>query len=83
MFTQAIRTEFARVRKLNQIMSWHTHRGMTDEDIVAMFAYLKRLKIKPLRHHVDNTEPPKFRLVGSGNSRFSLTSPVSNKGIRR
>src|SRR5215831_11333831 len=44
MFTQAIRTGFVKARKLNQIMAWHTYRGMTDEDIVAMFAYLKTLE---------------------------------------
>jgi len=56
MFTQAIRTGFVGARKLNQIMPWHTYRGLTDEDIVAVFSYLKTLK--PVRHHVDNTEPP-------------------------
>jgi hypothetical protein len=70
LFTQVIRTGFVRARKLNQIMPWHTHRGMTDEDIVAMFAYLKTLK--QVRHHVDNTEPPTFCKVcrqtyGGGN----------------
>jgi hypothetical protein len=25
-------------------MPWHTYRGMTDEDIVAMFAYIKTFK---------------------------------------
>ena len=58
IFIQAIRTGFVGARKLNQVMPWHTYRGMTDEDIVAMFAYLKTLK--PVRHHVDNTEPPTF-----------------------
>jgi len=70
MFTQAIRTGFVGPRKLNQIMPWHTYRGMTDEDIAAMFAYLKTLK--PVRHNVDNTEPPTFCKVcrhthGGGN----------------
>ncbi|HXY09817.1 MAG TPA: c-type cytochrome [Terriglobales bacterium] len=70
MFTEAMRTGFVGARKLNQIMPWHTYRGMTDEDIVAMFAYLKTLK--PVRHHVDNTEPPTFCKVcrqthGGGN----------------
>ena len=70
MFTQAIRAGFVGARKLNQIMPWHTYREMTDEDIVAMFAYLKMLK--PVRHHVDNTEPPTFCKVcrqthGGGN----------------
>jgi len=56
IFTQAIRTGFVGARKINQIMPWHSYRGMTDEDILAIFAYLKTLK--PVRHHVDNTEPP-------------------------
>ena len=56
MFTQAIRTGFVGARKLNQIMPWHIYRGMTDEDIAAVFAYIKTLK--PVRHHVDNAEPP-------------------------
>lgn len=53
-FTQAIRTGFVGARKLSQIMPWQSYRGMTDEDIVAMFAYLKT--VRPVRHHVDNTE---------------------------
>lgn len=57
-FTQVIRTGFVGARKLNQIMPWHVYRGMTDVDIVAMFAYMRTLK--PVRHHVDNTEPPTF-----------------------
>jgi mono/diheme cytochrome c family protein len=58
MFTQVIRTGFVGARKLSQIMPWHSYRGMTDEDIVAMFAYIRTFK--PVRHHVDNTEPPTF-----------------------
>lgn len=69
-FTETIRTGFVGARKLNQIMPWHAYRGMTDEDIAAMFAYLRTLK--PVRHHVDNTEPPTFCKVcrqshGGGN----------------
>ena len=55
MFTEAIRTGYVKARKLNQIMPWHAYRGMTDEDIASVFAYIKTLK--PVRHHVDNTEP--------------------------
>ena len=40
MFTQVIRTGFVGARKLKQIIPWHTYRGMTGEDIVAMFAYI-------------------------------------------
>lgn len=57
-FTQAIRTGFVGARKLNQIMPWAAYRGMTDEDIKAIFAYVKTFK--PVRHHVDNTLPPTF-----------------------
>jgi hypothetical protein len=58
MFTQVIRTGFVGARKLNQIMPWHAYRGMTDEDFVAMFAYMRTLK--PVRHNVDNTAPRHF-----------------------
>jgi mono/diheme cytochrome c family protein len=57
-FTQAIRTGFVGARKVSQIMPWHVYRGMTDEDIAAVYAYLKTLK--PVRHNVDNTEPAAF-----------------------
>ncbi len=58
LFTQVIRTGFVNARKLNQIMPWHNYRGMTDEDIAAVYAFTKLFK--PVRHHVDNTEPPTF-----------------------
>jgi mono/diheme cytochrome c family protein len=56
LFTQALRTGYVKARKLNQIMPWHVYRGMTDEDLAAMFAYVKTFR--PVRHHVDNSEPP-------------------------
>ena len=37
MFTQALRTGYVKARELNQIMPWHTYRGMTDQDLAAMF----------------------------------------------
>jgi hypothetical protein len=48
-------------------MPWHTYRGMTDEDIVAMFAYIRTFK--PVRHHVDNSEQPTFCKVCRPNPR--------------
>jgi len=56
LFLQAIRTGYVKARPLNQIMPWHIYRGMTDEDLKAIFAYLKTLK--PVKHVVDNAEPP-------------------------
>lgn len=69
-FTQAIRTGYVKARELNQIMPWHNYRGMTNEDIVGMFAYIRTFK--PVRHHVDNTEPATYCKVcrqahGGGN----------------
>lgn len=58
LFAQAIRTGYVKARRLNQIMPWHTYRGMTDEDIAGTFAYMRTLK--PVRHHVDNTEPATY-----------------------
>ena len=58
LFTQTMRTGFVKARKLNQIMPWADFRGMTDEDLAAVFAYIKTLK--PVRHRVDNTLPPTY-----------------------
>jgi hypothetical protein len=58
LFKQAFHTGYVKARPLNQIMPWKDYGGMTDEDIAAVFAYLKTLK--PVRHHVDNTEPPTY-----------------------
>jgi mono/diheme cytochrome c family protein len=56
LFVQAIRTGYVKARTINQIMPWHMFRNMTDEDLKAVFAYLKTLK--PVKHVVDNEEPP-------------------------
>ncbi len=58
MFMQAILTGYVNGRKLSQIMPWHAFRNMTEDDITAMYAYLKTLK--PIRHYVDNTQPPTY-----------------------
>jgi len=56
MFVQAMRTGSVRARKLNSAMLWWVFRSMTDDDLKAMFAYLRTLK--PVHHLVDNAEPP-------------------------
>jgi mono/diheme cytochrome c family protein len=56
LFLQTMRTGSVKARTLNQIMPWHFFRNMTDDDLKADFAYLKTLK--PVKHLVDNTEPP-------------------------
>jgi mono/diheme cytochrome c family protein len=56
MFLKTIRTGHVGARKLNNIMLWRYYRNMTDDDLKAIFAYLRTLK--PVQHRVDNTEPP-------------------------
>ena len=63
-FIQAIRTGKVGARQLNPIMPWGMLRDMTDEDLKAMFAYLRTLK--PVRHRVDNTLPPTLCRVCKG-----------------
>jgi mono/diheme cytochrome c family protein len=70
LFTQVFRTGYAESRPINQIMPWTSFREMTDEDIAAIFSYIKTLK--PVMHRVDNTEPPTYckidkQMHGGGN----------------
>jgi hypothetical protein len=58
MFVDAIHTGTVRARKLNPVMPTEVYSGMTDEDLSAIFAYLKT--VKPIHHHVDNAEPSAF-----------------------
>jgi mono/diheme cytochrome c family protein len=56
LFITAIRTGKVRARPLKPIMPWVVYGNMTDDDLKAVFAYLRTLK--PVHHFVDNTEPP-------------------------
>jgi Cytochrome c len=56
LFVQVLRTGYVKAREVNQIMPWSDYRGMTDEDLKAIFAYLRTLP--PVKHRVDNSEPP-------------------------
>jgi len=58
LFTQAMRTGLVKARRLNQLMPWYAYRNMTDQDLSAVFAYLKTLKA--VHHYVDNAEPPTY-----------------------
>lgn len=58
LFVQTIRTGTVKARALNQIMPSFVYRNMTDEDLKAIFAYLKTLA--PVMHVVDNSEPPTY-----------------------
>lgn len=64
MFIQTMRTGYVKAREINQIMGWWHYRNLTDEDLKAMFAYLRTLK--PVKHRVDNTEKPALcRICGN------------------
>ena len=56
LFVQTMRTGSVRARSLKPIMLWWVFRNMTDDDLKAIFAYLRTLK--PVHHLVDNTEKP-------------------------
>lgn len=56
LFIQTMRAGKVKARSLSPVMPWTFYRGMTDEDLKAMFAYLRTLK--PVKHTVDNAEPP-------------------------
>jgi cytochrome c553 len=57
-FVQTLRTGYVGARKLNQIMPWHVFRNMTDQDLKAIYAFLKTLP--PVAHRTDNTEAPGY-----------------------
>ena len=67
-FVRTIRTGYVGARRLSQIMPWHVFRNMTDDDLKAIFAYVRTLP--PVKHRVDNTEPltycPVCRTVHGG-----------------
>jgi mono/diheme cytochrome c family protein len=56
MFIKSMRTGTVGARELNKTMPWSALRDLNDEDLAAMFAYLKTLK--PIAHRVDNKEAP-------------------------
>ena len=56
LFIEVIRTGRVRDRKLSPMMPTSFYRNMTDDDLKAIFAFLKTLK--PVDHYVDNTLAP-------------------------
>ena len=54
LFIRTMRTGHVGARKLNYVMPTGYFKNMTDEDLKAIFAYLRTLR--PVKHSVDNTE---------------------------
>jgi mono/diheme cytochrome c family protein len=64
LFIRTIRSgKVGGVRPLSSAMPWNYFRNVTDDDLRAIFAYLRSLP--PVRHHVSNSDPPAFcRICG-------------------
>jgi mono/diheme cytochrome c family protein len=59
LFIRTIRSgKAAGVRPLSSAMPWVYFRNLTDDDLLAIFAYLRTRP--PIRHHISNTDPPTF-----------------------
>jgi hypothetical protein len=56
IFVQTMRSGQIGARLLDPVMPWSFYRNLTDDDLKAMFAYLRTLK--PVKHAVDNVTPP-------------------------
>ena len=56
LFIEALRTGHVRGRALSDSMPWRFFGNMSDEDLKAIFAFLKSQK--PVDHYVDNSMPP-------------------------
>jgi Cytochrome c len=57
-FIAALRTGYVGARKLNSIMPFGEFKNMTDDDLKAIFGYLRTLA--PVKHRVDNTLPATY-----------------------
>ena len=58
LFIRTMRTGHVGARELAAAMPWRYFRNLTDDDLKSIFSYLKALK--PIKHHVDNSEPPTY-----------------------
>jgi len=55
-FIQALRMGKVGARPLHASMPWYFFGKMTDDDLKSIFAFLKT--VKPVKHQIDNFEPP-------------------------
>jgi hypothetical protein len=58
LFIRTMRTGQVGARELAAAMPWRYFRNFTDDDLKTIFSYLKTLK--PIKHRVDNSEPPTY-----------------------
>jgi hypothetical protein len=57
-FIRTLRTGYVGARKLNSIMPFGQFQNLSDDDLKAIFAYLRT--VPAVRHRVDNTLPPTY-----------------------
>jgi len=57
-FIQALRMGKVGARPLRSSMPWYFYGKIADDDLKSMFAYMQTLK--PVKHQLDNLEPPSF-----------------------
>jgi mono/diheme cytochrome c family protein len=57
-FITAMRTGYVGARELNPIMPYGDFKNLADDDLKAIFAYLR--SVPPVRHRVDNALPPTY-----------------------
>jgi hypothetical protein len=75
IFREVMRTGALRARKLSSIMPWVAFRNMTDEDLDALYAYLRSRR--PVRHEVNNVDPPTpCRLCGQTHGGGEYNRPL-------
>ncbi len=58
MFIRVMRSGKVGARPLNAVMPWYWYRNLSDDDLKALFAWLRVQE--PVKHIVDNTEPPTY-----------------------
>ena len=58
VFVQVMHTRYVRARKLSSIMPFGEFANLTDDDLKAIFAYLRTLP--PVQHRVDDSLPPSY-----------------------
>ncbi len=58
LFIQASRTGYVKARKLSSIMPFGEFTSLSDDDLKAIFAYLR--SVPPVKHRVDNSLSPTY-----------------------
>ena len=78
MFIEVMRNGGFKNRPLSSIMPWNFFRNLSDNDLKAIFAYLQT--VKPVCHHVDNTENASYCKVCKGKHGLGqMNEPIALK----